>query len=145
MSDTAEPNKPDRGTVTVRAASPSDLPRVFLFLQPFMEAQQLLERSEEEVAGLLPSAFVAEQDRRVVGFAAVEMYSRKMAEIQCLAVSDDVRRQGIGRQLIQRCVERARELGVREVMAITSSESLFMSCGFHYSLPGQKKALFITP
>jgi len=29
------------------------------------------------------------------------------------------------------------------VMAITSSDSFFQSCGFDYTLPGEKRALFI--
>ncbi|HHK42145.1 MAG TPA: GNAT family N-acetyltransferase [Planctomycetaceae bacterium] len=146
MSDRSpdEESRSEEGAV-IRPAQPEDLPAVMALLRPFMEAQQLLMRTQDEVASLLEHGFVAESSGQVVGFAAVEVYSRKMAEIQCLAVRPQQRRQGLGRQLILRCVERARELGVREVMAITASESLFMSCGFHYSLPGQKKALFITP
>ncbi len=132
-------------TIRIRQATLEDLPQVMQLLKPFMAARQLLDRSEEEVASLLEHGFVAEADTAIVAFAAVEVYSRKMAEIQCLAVRPEQRRQGLGKELILRCVARARELGVREVMAITASESLFTSCGFHYSLPGQKKALFIAP
>jgi hypothetical protein len=31
---------------------------------------------------------------------------------------------------------------VLEVMAITSSDGFFISCGFDFTLPGEKKALF---
>jgi hypothetical protein len=37
----------------------------------------------------------------------------------------------------------AEDLNVLEVMAITANEEFFRSCGFDFTLPGQKKALFI--
>ena len=44
---------------------------------------------------------------------------------------------------VAKCVERAKEEKVREVMAITATEALFQDCGFDYALPGQKRALFV--
>ena len=86
---------------------------------------------------------MAEAEGRIVGFAAVEIYSKKLSEIQCLAVAAENQGQGLGKQLIGRCVERAEKLGVLELMAITASEKLFVDCGFHDALPNQKTALFI--
>lgn len=79
---------------------------------------------------------------KCVGFSAVEIYSPKLAELQSLAVHHEFRRTGIGRLLVRACVDRARSLGVMEVLAISSSEDFLKSCGFDYSLPDQKKALF---
>jgi amino-acid N-acetyltransferase len=39
-------------------------------------------------------------------------------------------------------VERAREKGIMEVMAISASEGFLRQLGFDYSLPEQKRALF---
>ncbi len=129
----------------IRSATFEDLPAVTALLEPFVQQRLLLPRTEEELARLVTHAFVLDTGERLVGFAAVEVYSRKLAEVQCLAVEAEFRNQGFAKQLIRRCVDRARELGVLEVMAITSSEKLFADCGFHYSLPEQKKALFIQP
>lgn len=131
--------------VSFREARPEDLEAVFAFLAPFVESQQLLRRTETEVATLLRHGFVAVSGDSIVGFAAVEIYSRKLAEIQALAVAPAFQRQGIGHHLVQLCVERARRENVVELMAITASESLFMDCGFDYSLPNQKRAVFINP
>lgn len=128
--------------ITIRAATSDDLPAVADFLQPFVDAQYILPRTRAEVAVLLRNGFLAEHEGNVVGFAAVEIYSRKMSEIQCLAVSPHYQRQGIGTRLVNECVLRAKQEGVFEVMAITSSESLFKGCGFDYALPNQKRALF---
>ena len=44
---------------------------------------------------------------------------------------------------IERCVARAKELKIRELMAISASDKFLMDCGFGYSLPNQKRALFV--
>lgn len=122
-----------------------DLARVQAFLRPYMNGKQLLPRTSIELELLLKHAFLAEHDGQLVGFAAVEIYSRKLAEIQCLAVSEMYQRRGVGRTLVAMCVQRAKEQKIIEVMAISSSDEMFRACGFDYSLPNQKRALFIQP
>jgi N-acetylglutamate synthase-like GNAT family acetyltransferase len=58
-------------------------------------------------------------------------------------VAADYQGRGIGKRLVDACVTRAREENVFEVMAVTSSEEFFHSCGFDYTLPGEKKAFFL--
>jgi len=122
-----------------------DLADVQAFLQPFMDNQDLLPRTSLELQLLLKHGFVCRQQNQIVGFAAFEMYSKKLGEIQCLAVDAQLRRQGIGGKLVEMCVQRAREQKVKEVLAISASEDMFRSCGFDYSLPDQKRAFFIEP
>ena len=130
-------------TPTTRPAKPDDLATVTKFLQPFVDSQFILPRTSVQLELLLRHAFVAELVGEIVGFAAVEIYSKKLAEIQCLAVSESCRRKGVAQTLVNLCVERATEEKVREVMAITAIESLFQRCGFDYALPGQTRALFV--
>lgn len=115
------------------------------FLQPFVDQEFLLPRTRDELKHLLKHAFVARWRRKVVGFAAVEIYSRKLAEIQCLAVHPEFQRMGIGRRLVTACIRRAKEMKVLELMAISASDAFLKECGFDYSLPKQKRALFVEP
>jgi len=126
-------------------ATQDDLAAVQAFLQPFMDKQNLLQRTSVELQILLKHGFICKAQDKIVGFAAFEMYSKKLGEIQCLAVDSEFRRQGIGGQLVKMCVQRAREQKVKEVLAISASEEMFRSCGFDYSLPDQKRAFFIEP
>jgi N-acetylglutamate synthase-like GNAT family acetyltransferase len=127
----------------IRPAHKDDVPKIHAFIRPYVAAGRLLERTMEELDLLVADGFVAEDNGRIVGFAALEVYSRKLAELRSLAVADGYRGQGLGRQLVECCIERAREKNVLEVMAITSSEEFFRSCGFDFTLPGEKKALFL--
>ena len=129
--------------VTIRSVQPVDLPAIAAFIEPFVAIGKLLPRTTQELEDLLPHGFVAESDGRIVGFAALEIYSPKMSEIRSLAVASEFRGAGIGKQLVQKCVERACERQVLEIMAITSNDEFFKHCGFDFTLPGEKKALFL--
>jgi N-acetylglutamate synthase-like GNAT family acetyltransferase len=126
----------------VRRATQADIPAIEAFIEPFVDDGKLLPRTYDELADLLPSFFIAEVNGAIVGCAALEVYSRKLAEIRSLAVAPQVQGKGIGRLLVEACVALAQEKNVLEVMAITSSEEFFRSCGFDFTLPGEKKALF---
>lgn len=128
--------------IIIRHAQLDDRQGFLDFIAPFIEEGRLLPRTEIEFDELLPGLFVAELDGQIVGCAALEIYSRKLAEVRSLAVAESVRGAGIGKRLVNACLQRASENNILEVMAITSSEAFFRACGFDFTLPGEKKALF---
>ncbi|MFN3189309.1 MAG: GNAT family N-acetyltransferase [Aureliella sp.] len=143
------PSELSQNKPLIRPATNEDLEQAYAFLEPFFAEKLLLRRSPPELAILLPTGFIAlatdetsGSPGHVVGFCSVEIYSKKLSEIQCLAVHQDFRRHGVGGQLVDCCVSLAKERGVMEVMAISSSESFLQNHGFDYSLPQQKRALF---
>lgn len=129
--------------ITIRAATDSDLQPLSAFITPFVGDRKLLPRTVDELLELLPNFFIAEHESKIVGCAALEVYSWKLAEVRSLAVAPEMQGQGLGKRLVQACVDRAIAQNILEVMAITSSDQFFMSCGFDYTLPGEKRALFI--
>ena len=126
----------------IREALDVDVPAVIMLLSPFVERRQIMRRTEAETAALIPTGYSILFQEKLVGFAAVEIYSKKLSEIQCLAVADDHRGLGLGRELVRCCIALAQLKGVMEVMAISSSEKFLQDLGFDYSLPNQKRALF---
>jgi amino-acid N-acetyltransferase len=147
LSSKPSTSKP-KAKYQIRPAADADLKEIQAILQPYVAARKLLKRTLRELLTLMENGFVAEvaegrsKKKKIVGFAAVEIYSRKLSEIQCLAVAEGFQGQGMGSELVRQCVERARERGVMEVMAISASDSFLMNLGFDYSLPDQKRALF---
>ena len=132
----------------ILSATHEDFVAVRDFLKPFMNGVHLLERTSVELELLLKHSFKAvdaQDSERIVGFCALEIYSKKLAELQCLAVDESFRRKGVGTEMVKACVDRARQEKVKEMMAISASDEMFKTCGFDYSLPNQKRALFIQP
>lgn len=131
-------------TMTIRSARPADADRLIAFITPFVEDGKLLPRTFDELEDLLPNCFIAENENgEILGCAALEIYSKKLAELRSLAVSPNAQGLGIGRALVRACIDLATEKGVFEVMTITSSDTFFQACGFDFTLPGEKKALFM--
>jgi N-acetylglutamate synthase-like GNAT family acetyltransferase len=114
-------------------------------IEPFVKHGKILPRSIGELNQLVDQYFVAEHDGKIVGCAVLEIYSKKLCEIRSLAVSAEAHGSGIGKKLVEACIERAKSENILEVMAISSDEKFFRSCGFDFTLPGEKKALFFVP
>lgn len=135
-------------SIIVRPARGPDIRPLAELIAPFVEQRKLLPRTVDELALLLPNYFVAEVSSsegksHLIGCAALEVYSSKLAELRSLVVVPEYQGHGVGKLLVEACVNRAREERILEVMAITSSEDFFRSCGFDFTLPGEKKALFL--
>jgi amino-acid N-acetyltransferase len=144
MTDADRPTRPE---IIIRGAVVDDLAMIESLIFPFVELGRLLPRTKEELHDLLPRGFVAVLQREhhedhIIGFAALEVYSRKLSEIRSLVVADGYRGMGIGRQLVEACLKLAELTNVFEVMVITSEDGFFQRCGFDFTLPGEKKALF---
>jgi len=131
--------------ITYHTASVDDVPHVCQLIEPFVKRKQLLYRSTEEISDLTKNGFVAEMSGEVVGFSAIDIYSRKMAELVCLAVAESCQGKGVGRKLVELCIRCAKENNVHELMAISAADEFMKSCGFDFTLPEQKKAFFIHP
>ena len=139
-------NSQGRGAVAkVRLARREDVAAIRALIEPHVSSGRLLQRATEEIEFLLPTFVVAEQDGAVVGCAALEIYSSRLAEVRSLAVTDALQGLGVGRRLVEACVAIARERQVMEVMAITSNEGFFRAVGFDFTLANERKALFVDP
>lgn len=136
MHDVEEP-------IVIRPARAADVDALNQFIEPFVKQGRLLPRTKDELTELLETGFVALVGERIVGFGALEIYSPKFSELRSLAVEPGFQGRGIGRRLVEACLELARQRNVFEVMAITSTDEFFRRCGFDFTLPGEKKAVFL--
>lgn len=133
----------ETNSLLVRPVKECEQDAVLALLKPFVDQKKLLPRTVDELDALLPNGFVAFVAGHLVGFATLEIYSQKLAEIRALVVAPDQQGRGVGRQLVDACLERARQEQIMEVMAISSAETFFRSCGFEFTLPDEKKAFFL--
>jgi N-acetylglutamate synthase-like GNAT family acetyltransferase len=100
--------------------------------------QQLVQRN-------LPRAqsfFVAWRGGKLAGCCALQIYSKRLAEVRSLAVHPDFRDRGLASQLVECCIARARERGIRELFAVTSRTSFFGRLGFA-TFRREKTAMFL--
>ena len=66
----------------------------------------------------------------VVGAAALHVLWEDIAELRTVVVDKAVRGQGVGRVLVARLVDEARELGLKRLFVLTFETSFFAGHGF---------------
>ena len=108
---------------TYRAASASDLSAIGALLQ----ASKL---PLEGVKDCIDDFIVAESDDAIVGSVGLERYG-DYAILRSAAVSPAVRGGGVGRQLVERIIDKAKGDGVTEMFLLTTTaEEYFPKFGF---------------
>lgn len=90
----------------------------------------MLHRSLESVYECLREFFVCEEDGKIIGCVAVDIYWANSAEIRSLAIAPDFRGKGAGKALIMRCLQDACEMGLTQIFAMTYNKEFFASLGF---------------
>lgn len=121
--------------IVIRPARRGDMPEIRALVSRFPD--ELVQTDLPRVQ----SFFVAEQGTRIVGCCALQVYSRRLAEIRSLAVHPSFRERGVGASLVSACRQRASERRVQQILVVTSEPSFFEQRGFTVH-PGWKTALF---
>ena len=89
-------------SVTLRTASPSDVPAIHRLITDNLEVGHLLPRSIEDVERHVARFVVASVDDAVVGCAELAPLSGKVAEVRSLVVDEAFRGRRIGPELVTR-------------------------------------------
>lgn len=74
--------------------------------------------------------FVAQENGKMLGCCALDIYSKRIAEVRSLAVSPAAQGKGIATLLIEACVKEAKKKKIYELLTITGAEKLFARHGF---------------
>lgn len=119
-----------RSKMMIRSATMADVPEIHRLISFHAELNRMLFRSMTELYENLRDFSVCERDGEVVGCAALELVWRDLAEIKSLAVDENSRGQGIGRNLVRSLIAEAMALRLSRVFALTREESFFSKLGF---------------
>lgn len=108
----------------------ADVPQIHRLITYHAEFNRMLFRSHADLYEHLRDFFVYAEGDRVLGCAALELVWRDLAEIKSLAVDDESRGRGIGRQLVEATLGEGRRLGLVRVFALTREQGFFERLGF---------------
>ena len=90
----------------------------------------LLPRSREAVLEAIPDFFVVHQCPSLAGCASITTMGPGLAEVRSLAVDPACQGHGVGRLLVEACVDEARERGLHTLFALTRRPAFFERFGF---------------
>ncbi len=116
--------------MNIRNAKISGAKAIHTLISSYAERDKMLFRPLADIYENLQSFTVAEVDGNVVGCCALEVVWADLAEIKSLAVSGANKEKGIGKMLVTAALEKAAELGIPRVFALTLEPDFFIKLGF---------------
>ena len=114
----------------VRKARLSDARAIHSLVNSYAQKGLLLPRSISSIYEHIRDFWVYEERGEILGCCALQIVWEDLAEIRSLAVREDRKGEGIGRKLVEACLEEARELGIEKVFSLTYAKDFFEGLGF---------------
>jgi len=112
-------------------ANLSDIPSMQALVTSEVKDGIILNRSEDEVATNIRSYVLAKDEGKLVGYTALHIHSKRLAEIRSLIVDGAYRGQSIGKRMVEFTLEEAKTLGVEEdVLVLTYLPQFFEKLNF---------------
>ncbi|MCM2357938.1 MAG: N-acetyltransferase [Geobacteraceae bacterium] len=114
----------------LRKAQIQDVKEIQKLLTHFANRGDMLSRSLSELYEALRDFYIYEDEGRLLGTAALHIVWEDLAEIRSVAVVEDAGRKGVGTQLVQACIDEAREIGLKRLFCLTYKPNFFAKFGF---------------
>ena len=116
--------------VTVRPARVADMLQVEPLINGFAKQELMLPKSIEQLSRNFREFVVAEQNGKVIGCAALRVYTPQLAELGSLAVAESAHGLGVGRKLVAGIEAQAALHGIGTVFALTLQDVFFHKQGY---------------
>lgn len=109
----------------------SDIPAMQALVVTEVKDGIILNRTEDEVATNIRSYVLAKDGDKLVGYTALHIHSKRLAEIRSLIVDEAYRGQKVGQRMVQFTLEEAKDIGVEEdVLVLTYLPEFFRKMNF---------------
>jgi amino-acid N-acetyltransferase len=115
----------------VRSAKISDARPIHKLLLKYASDGLVLPRSLSDLYENIRNFYVYEEtDGGVIGAVCLHVSWEDLAEVRSLVVAEQASGRGVGRKLVEQCLDEAREIGIPKVFALTYKVDFFAKLGF---------------
>ena len=115
----------------LRYAQTADAEEICSLINYYAERGLMLHKSMESIYDALREFQVALDDEgRVIGCIAVDIFWSNLAEVKSVAVAPNSVGQGIGGRLLKSAIEDACRMGVKRLFTLTYEQAFFERQGF---------------
>lgn len=112
-------------------ATVNDAKKIQQLIKYWARKGVLIDRSLNYVYENIRDFWIAKERNSLVAASALHVVGwDDLAEVKSLVVSPKYQGKGIGRCLVDLCVDEAAELGLKKVFALTFVSKFFKKCGF---------------
>ncbi len=129
---------------TIRGAKLDDIAGILTLTEPLEQQGVLVARTREDLEINIADYTVIDRDGLIIGLAGLHIYGSQ-AELAALVIHPDYRQKSLGEQLMHALIQKANQLGVRQLFALsTQTRDWFIERGFREGpleqLPPAKQA-----
>ncbi|EEF61831.1 amino-acid N-acetyltransferase [Pedosphaera parvula] len=105
----------------IRPAKKKDIRSIQVLTKSSVQSSELLKRTRNMIEKQLQDYYIFEIDKNPVACVALHVYpEQKVGELACLYVNTSHENQGIGKKLIQYVEKRSREMGLNELITLST-------------------------
>jgi amino-acid N-acetyltransferase len=118
-------------SILIRPAKTSDIKKIREIVSNYISERRLLAKETVTLYESVQEFSVAEVNGEVVGCGALHVLWEDLAEVRTVAVKKDFHGRGIGHQLLENIINRAKEVGVKRIFCLTFETKFFGAHGFN--------------
>ena len=109
----------------------ADVPHIHRMIQYWSDTTgDVLPRPEGELYENLRDFYIIRDGDTLLAAGALHLEWKDLAEVKSLVVAPNTQGQGLGRILVEACLEEAVALGIKTVFALTTTPQFFERLGF---------------
>ena len=116
--------------ITIRPAKTSDVKAIRALVDSFAAPGKMLSKETVTLYESVQEFTVAERDGVIIGCGALHVLWEDLAEVRTVAVSEEFQKQGVGHQILEAIIEKARAVGVERIFCLTFQTKFFGAHGF---------------
>ena len=121
----------------IRRATVEDVKDIQKLVNSHAEKGEMLPRSLGDTCDNIRDFFIYEDEGIILGCCALHVTWVDLAEVKSLAVADEAQGKGMGKKLLDACLEDAQRLAIKKVFALTYKPGFFEKMGFQQIEKGE--------
>ena len=116
--------------IEIRSAKTSDVKGIRQLIDLYAPQRRILSKETVTLYESVQEFVVAIDGDDVVGCGAMHVLWEDVAEVRTVAVSEALRGKGVGHQILEQLIDRARVVGVKKIFCLTFETEFFGRHGF---------------
>jgi amino-acid N-acetyltransferase len=117
-------------SIEIRPAKTQDIPGIRALIDTYTLGGRLLNKETVMLYEDVQEFTVAIENGVVVGCGALHVLWEDLAEVRTVAVVDTLKGRGVGHQILEAIIDRARVIGVSRIFCLTFETAFFGRHGF---------------
>ena len=115
----------------IRKAKIADCKEIHKLVNYWAKQGKVLDRSLNYVYEHIRDFWIYQEGKKIIGCCALGVVGwESLGEIKCLVMAKGFQGRQIGSKLVQKCIEEAKALEIKNIFALTYSPAFFKKLGF---------------